>query len=127
MRPESVTWVPSPVAYASRNAVSFAFAAVFLTAAKALGRRSAMRASFMVVRPARYALRKMSSRARHSTWKMCRQPNLQTSQSYAQNSQREGRGSKNVCRSEMCLAIDEFFALLGTIFWELQVSLASGL
>ena len=48
MRPESVTWVPSPAAYSSRNAVSLALAAVFLTAAKALGRRSAMRASFMV-------------------------------------------------------------------------------
>jgi len=48
MRPESVTWVPSPAAYSSRNAVSLAFAAVFLTAANALGSSNAMRASFIV-------------------------------------------------------------------------------
>ena len=36
-------------AYSSRNAVSFAFAAVFLTAANALGSSNAMRASFIVL------------------------------------------------------------------------------
>ena len=38
MRPESVTWCPRPTAYSSRKAVSLALAAVFLTAANALGR-----------------------------------------------------------------------------------------
>ena len=36
-------------AYSSRKAVSFAFAAVFLTAAKALGSSNAMSASFIVL------------------------------------------------------------------------------
>ena len=48
IKPLSVTWVPSPDAYSSRNAVSLAFAAVFLTAANALGSSNATRASFIV-------------------------------------------------------------------------------
>ena len=48
IKPLSVTWVPSPDAYSSRNAVSLALAAVFLTAAKALGSSNARTASFIV-------------------------------------------------------------------------------
>ena len=103
MRPESVTWVPSPDAYSSRNAVSLALAAVFLTAAKALGRRSAMRASFMVVRPARYAPRKRSSRARQHVENVPAAQSAKLASSYAQNSQRKGVAARRVCRSDGAL------------------------
>ena len=83
MRPESVTWVPSPAAYSSRNAVSLAFAAVFLTAANALGSSNAMRASFMV------DLR--DDTLRDSTWKVPAAQSAKLASSYAQNSQRRAR------------------------------------
>ena len=59
-------------AYSSRNAVSLAFAAVFLTAANALGSNKAMRASFIV------DLR--DDTLRDSTWKMSGSQSVKTSQ-----------------------------------------------
>ena len=74
-------------AYSSRNAVSLAFAAVFLTAAKALGSNNAMRASFIV------DLR--DDALRDCTWKMCRQPISQTRQFCARPLAAKFRGSKS--------------------------------
>ena len=100
MRPLSVTWVPSPVAYSSRNAVSFAFAAVFLTAAKALGSSNAMRASFIVdLRDDGSCLPRARARAT-ARGKCAGSQSAKLASSYAQNSQRRA-WQQGVCVAAM--------------------------